>query len=95
MLSSIWVAVTMGLPKEKERSMMVFWMPGSSVKVDLDAQVAAGHHDSVGGSQDAVDVVHTLTVLDLSDDADVGVVLVQQVADLVHVLCSAHKGKQR
>ena len=32
MLSSIWVAVTMGLPKEKERSMMVFWMPGSSVK---------------------------------------------------------------
>ena len=32
MLSSIWVAVTMGLPKEKERSMMFFWMPGSSVK---------------------------------------------------------------
>lgn len=32
MLSSIWVAVTMGLPKEKERSMMSFWMPGSSVK---------------------------------------------------------------
>jgi len=32
MLSSICVAVTMGLPKEKERSMMLFWMPGSSVK---------------------------------------------------------------
>ena len=43
---------------------------GQLGKVDLDAQVAAGHHDGVGGSQDAVDVVHTLTVLDLSDDAD-------------------------
>ena len=33
-----------------------------------------------------------LAVLDLGDDADVGVVLVQQVADVVDVLCGAHEG---
>ena len=65
---------------------------GQLGEVDLHAQIAAGDHDGVGGSQDAVDVVHALAVLDLGDDADVGVVLVQQVADVVHVLCGAHEG---
>ena len=65
---------------------------GQLGEVDLNAQVATGDHDGVGGGQDAVDVVHALAVLDLGDDADVGVVLVQQVADVVHVLCGAHKG---
>ena len=35
---------------------------------DLYAQVAAGHHDTVGDLQDLVDVVHALLVLDLGDD---------------------------
>ena len=91
MLSSIWVAVTMGLPKEKERSMMSFWMRQLG-EVDLNAQVTTGHHDGIGCGEDAVDVVHTLAVLDFGNDTDVGIVLIEQVADVVHILCGAHKG---
>ena len=65
---------------------------GQLSEVDLDAQVAAGDHDGVGSGQDAVDVIDALAVLDLGDDADLGVVLVQQVADVVDVLCGAHEG---
>ena len=65
---------------------------GQLGEVDLHAQIATGHHHGVGSSQNAVDVVHALAVLDLCNDADVGIVLVQQVADIVHVLCGAHKG---
>ena len=65
---------------------------GQLGKVDLNAQITAGHHDGIGSSQNAVDVVHALTVLDLGDDADVGIVLVEQVADVVHILRGAHEG---
>ena len=65
---------------------------GQLGKVDLNAQIAAGHHDSIGCSQNAVDVVHALTVLDLGDDADIGIILVEQVADVVHILRGAHEG---
>src|SRR5699024_4496462 len=65
---------------------------GQLGEVDLDAQVAAGDHDRVGRREDAVDVLNALGVLDLGDDADLGVVHVQQVADLVHVLGGAHEG---
>ena len=65
---------------------------GQLGEVDLHAQIATGHHHGVGSGQNAVDVVHALAVLDLGDDANVGVVLVQQVADVVHVLCGAHEG---
>ena len=65
---------------------------GQLGKVDLNAQIAAGHHDGISSSQNAVDVVHALTVLDLGDDADIGIILVEQVADIVHILCGAHEG---
>ena len=65
---------------------------GQLGEVDLNAQVTTGHHDGIGCGEDAVDVVHTLTVLDFGNDADVGIVLIQQVADVVHILCGAHKG---
>ena len=60
---------------------------GQLGEVDLHAQIATGHHHGIGSSQNAVDVVHALAVLDLCNDADVGIVLVQQIADIVHVLC--------
>ena len=65
---------------------------GQLGEVDLDTQVAAGDHDRVGRRQDAVDVLDALGVLDLGDDADLGVVHIQQVADLIHILCGAHEG---
>ena len=60
-------------------------------KVDLNAHIAAGNHDAVGHGQNLVDVVDALLVLDLRDDADLGVVLVQDVADIHNVLRVAGK----
>ena len=60
-------------------------------KVDLNAHIAAGNHDAVGHGQDLVNVVDALLVLDLRDDADLGVVLVQDVADIHNVLRVAGK----
>mmetsp|Transcript_40294 Transcript_40294/g.134368 ORF Transcript_40294/g.134368 Transcript_40294/m.134368 type:complete len:419 (-) Transcript_40294:165-1421(-) len=37
---------------------------------DLDAQVAARHHDAVGGGENLVKVAHPLVVLYLGDDSD-------------------------
>lgn len=37
---------------------------------NLDAEVAPGHHDPVGGPQDFIDVLHSLTVFDLRNDPD-------------------------
>jgi len=65
---------------------------GQLGEVDLNAQVTTGHHDGIGCGEDAVDVVHTLAVLDFGNDADVGIVLIQQIADVVHILCGANKG---
>ena len=60
-------------------------------KVDLNAHIAAGNHDAVCHGQDLVNVVDALLVLDLRDDADLGVVLVQDVADIHNVLRVAGK----
>ena len=60
-------------------------------KVDLNAHIAAGNHDAVGHGQNLVDVVDALLILDLRDDADLGVVLVQNVADVHNVLRVAGK----
>ena len=60
-------------------------------KVDLNAHIAAGNHDAVGHGQNLVNVVDALLVLDLRNDADLGVVLVQNVADIHNVLRVAGK----
>ena len=59
--------------------------------VMLSGETAAGNHDAVGHGQNLVDVVDALLVLDLCDDADLGVVLVQDVADIHNVLRVAGK----
>ena len=64
---------------------------GDLGEVDLNAHIAAGNHDAVSHSQDLVDVINALLVLDLGDDADVAVVLVQQVANFHDVLGVAHE----
>ena len=67
---------------------------GDLGKVDLHAHVAAGNHHAVGHGQDLIDVVHALLVLQLGDDAHVGVVLIQQAANLHHVLGAAAEGRR-
>ena len=37
-------------------------------------------------------IFNALCVLDFGNDTDVGIVLIEQVADVVHILCGAHKG---
>ena len=60
-------------------------------KVDLNAHIATGNHDAVGHGQNLVNVVDALLVLDLRNDADLGIVLVQDVADIHNVLRVAGK----
>ena len=57
----------------------------------LDPQVATRHHDTVGHVENLVDVVHTLLVLDFSNDTDVASGVVEQTAHFEHVLAAAHK----
>ena len=66
---------------------------GHLVGGDLHAQIAPGHHDAVGGGDDALQVLNALPVLDLGDDADiVAAVLAQFGADVLHVAGLAHEG---
>ena len=64
---------------------------GDLSEVDLHPEISACHHDPVGRRQDRIQIVHALPVLQLSDDADPGTMLVQDPADLQNVLCTAHK----
>ena len=50
--------------------------------VHLDAEVAARHHDAVGGADDARDVVDAVAVFNLGDDRNVGAAVDFQAAQL-------------
>ena len=53
---------------------------------NLDAQVAAGHHDAVAVVQDFVDIVYALLVLYLRYNLDVGIMLVKNLLHLYQVV---------
>ena len=60
---------------------------------DFHAQIAAGHHDAVGGLQNGVDVLHTLSVLNLSDDPDVlAAQFFQKSAHFLNIIGRTGKG---
>ena len=59
---------------------------------DLDAKVAARHHNAVRNADDVVDVLHAVRVLNLRDDANVAaVVFFKLVADHHNILCRARE----
>ena len=60
-------------------------------KVDLHAHVAPGHHDAVRHGQDIRQVADALPVFDLGDDADMEIVLVQDLPQLPDVGGGADK----
>ena len=60
-------------------------------KINFDAHVAAGHHDAVGYTKDFLNVIDALLIFNLCDDFDIGVVLVQQVADFQNIGRAAGK----
>ena len=59
---------------------------------NLDTQVTASNHDTVGLGQDLGKVVETLSVLNLGDDLDVAALLTQNVTNVLDVLASPDKG---
>ena len=60
-------------------------------KVDFYTHIAAGNHNSVRNGQNGVQIVHTFLVFQFGDDADVGMIFIQNVPDLQNVLRAAHK----
>ena len=64
---------------------------GDDLGRQLDAQVAARHHDAVGGFDDLVDVVDSLLVLDLRDDLDAAVPAVENRLHGFDVARAAHE----
>ena len=72
--------------------MMDFWMLGSSEK-SISTPRSPRATITASAAARMLSMFSTPSgVLDLGDDADLGVVHIQQVADLIHVLCGAHKG---
>ena len=59
---------------------------GNLCEVDLHAHIPPGHHDAVRHGQDLRQVADPLLVFNLGDDLDGGVCLIQQAADLPHVV---------
>ena len=59
---------------------------------ELDAQVAARHHDRVGDADDLVDVLQALLVLDLGHDVHGGALVHEELPDLQDVLRLPHEG---
>ena len=60
---------------------------------NLNTHVSAGNHDTVGYTQDFIDVVDTLCVFNFSNNLDaVTVVFLKQFTNLHNILCTAGKG---
>ena len=59
----------------------------------LDAEVAARHHDALGGAHDLIGVRGRLRLLDLGDDRDVAAAVAQALVHRVDVLAAAHEGE--
>ncbi len=62
------VATITGRPIARQVRTARRWMIGELAERDLDAEVAARHHDDVGRADDVVEVVDRGLVLDLGDD---------------------------
>ncbi len=63
--SSIWVAMTTGLPRRRARRVIVFCRPGTLLERHFDAEVAARHHHRVGDGEDVVETLDRLRLFDL------------------------------
>ena len=66
--SSICVAVITVRPASRAARIISFCTSGTSADADLDAQVAARHHQRVAGLHHLVQVLERLGLLDLGDD---------------------------
>eukprot|EP00968_Pinguiococcus_pyrenoidosus_P006873 scaffold452_cov235-Pinguiococcus_pyrenoidosus.AAC.16 len=84
-----------GLPAEVAALDHVLLRHKHLLEGNLDAEVAASHHDTIGRLQNAREVLHALQILNLRDDLDVRIAgLHQHVPNLVHVLRLPHEGRK-
>ena len=65
---------------------------GNLLRRQLDAQVAAGHHDGVGGGEDGVQVLDGLGLFQLGDDPGFAAVGRDAIAHQADILRGAHEG---
>ena len=63
-----------------------------TLRVDLHTEVATGHHDTIGGCDDGIEVIQALLRLDLRDDLHAGACLVDQCTNLLDGLRITHEG---
>ena len=62
---------------------------------NLHAHVAPGDHDTIGYTDNFVDVLHALQVFNLRNHIDaVALVLIQYLADLKNIIGASHKGSR-
>ena len=59
--------------------------------VNFNAHIAAGNHNAIGNAQDLINIINAFLVLNFGNDADIGIMLIQQVADIHNILCAAGK----
>src|SRR4029077_15165034 len=59
--------------------------------VDLDAQIAAGDHDRVGGLDYFVEPIEGFALFDLGDDAGLGAARSQNIFECPHFVWSPHE----
>ena len=67
---------------------------GKLFECDLHAEVAASHHDSVGGLEDFVEIVDALLVFDLRDEALMSPGLFNDATYFEYVLRASHEGQR-
>jgi hypothetical protein len=61
---------------------------------NLNTQITTSDHDTVGHSQNLVEVLDTLLVLNLDDDLDVGTVGTKDLTDVPNVLSTTDEGSE-
>jgi len=59
--------------------------------VNFNAHIAAGNHNAIGNAQDLINIINAFLVLNFGNDADIGIMLIQQVAYIHNILCAAGK----
>ena len=90
--SSICVAVMTGLRNSAGAADDVLLNGGNLFRRNLDAQIAAGHHDAVSDVEDCVEVLDGLGLFKLGDDPGFAAVGGDTVAHQANVFSGADEG---
>ena len=89
--SSIWVATMTGLAYSRHELHGALLHQRHLVERQLDAEVAAGHHDAVERVDDRLEVVDRLRLLDLGEHRAADALLVHDRVDELDVVGRAHE----